>query len=68
MNKKLCVIFVGLCIAGLVLVAGCTTETPAETTPAPTSTVELPTDVPEIPTAEETPAVEMTPEQTGNQT
>jgi hypothetical protein len=68
MNRTMCLIFAGLCIAGMVLIAGCTQETEPETIPAPTSTVELPTDVPEIPPAEETPSVEETLEQTGNQT
>ena len=68
MNRTMCLIVVGLCIAGLVLIAGCTQETPPETTPTPTSTVELPTEVPNVSPTEATPAVEVTAEPTVNQT
>ena len=68
MNTSMCLIFVGLCIVGMILIAGCTQPTTPETTPTPTSTVELPTEVPNVSPAEQTPAVEMTPEQTVNQT
>jgi hypothetical protein len=68
MNRTMCLIIVGLCIAGMILIAGCTQQTTPETTPTPTSTSELPTIVPNMTSTEETPTVEMTTEQTGNQT
>lgn len=72
MNRPMCLIIVGLCIAGMVLIAGCTQETPPETTPTSTPTLtptaELPTEVPNITSTEQTPTGEMTPQQTGNQT
>jgi hypothetical protein len=68
MNRTMCLIIVGLCIAGMVLIAGCTQETQPETTPTPTPTEELPTEVPNMTSTEGMPTIEMTPEQTGNQT
>jgi hypothetical protein len=62
MNRTMCLIVVGFCIAGMVLIAGCTQETPPETTPTPT--VELPTGVPNITYAGETPTGEIIAEQT----